>query len=80
MNHLHNAVRKCTQPFKGMWCGYLNPKEILALNDIEVDSDERDITMALDWKRRGISNGRWFYFKPNKRFETLHYGLRRNYH
>ena len=71
MNHLHNAVRKCSEPFEKMWCGYLTPLEILALNDIGVVCNERDIDLAIDWKHRGISNGHWFYFDTNDEFEAL---------
>jgi hypothetical protein len=81
MNHLHNAIKKCSWEYRQTWCGYLLPKEILALNDFGVHLHERDIEIAKDWKRNGIGGGRWIYFtidknsKVEKEFKLLKEGL-----
>jgi hypothetical protein len=71
MDHLLNAVMKCYYQYGRKWAGYLIPKEILALRDIGVKCDSHYIDIAIDWKRRGWNNGRWFYFEANKKFEDM---------
>lgn len=82
MNHLHNAVRKCSHNFKREWYGYLLPKEILALRDLGIKLDSRYVDHAIYWKRHGISGGMWTYFDIHKGIEkkwrTLKDGTRRS--
>jgi hypothetical protein len=67
MNHLHNAIRKCSYQGHGQhWGGYLIPKEILALKDFGVHLYERDVELAIDWKRAGRAKGRWTFFNLDK--------------
>ena len=70
MDHLQNAVKKCVRNYGKQWCGYLIPKEILALSEI-VKIDSHYLDVAIHWKRSGVSGGRWVYFDSNKRFEKL---------
>jgi hypothetical protein len=81
MNHLHNAVRKCSHQYERNWGGYLLPKEILALRDLGVSIAQNYIDVAVDWKQNGVSGGRWTYFDLNdnceKKFKILKEGLHR---
>jgi hypothetical protein len=83
MNHLHNAIRKCSHEYKWTWSGYLIPKEILTLRDFGVHFHERDIEIAVDWKRNGFNNGRWVFFTIDKNstvekeFKEIKDGIRR---
>ena len=76
MNHRYNAIKKCTRNHKREWCGYLIPKEILALKDLGVAIKIFDAEIAIDWKRRGVNNGRWIYFQANDEFEEIRRGQR----
>lgn len=69
MNHLHNAIRKCSWEYKRRYSGYLLPKEILALRDFGVILDDRDIELAIYWKRSGYCAGRWTFFDLDKTIE-----------
>jgi hypothetical protein len=70
MNHLLNAIQKCAHQCDDQWGGYLQPKEILALNDI-VSIDKHYVEIAVDWKRNGLSGGRWVYFNANEKFQEM---------
>ncbi|KPK10624.1 MAG: hypothetical protein AMJ56_07590 [Anaerolineae bacterium SG8_19] len=80
MNHLHNAIRKCSyQGYDRRWGGYLLPKEVLALRDFGV-ADLDNVDWAIDCKRSGIIYGRWTYFNLLKgenesKFKILKEGL-----
>lgn len=84
MNHLHNAVRKCSHQYKFTWAGYLIPKEILALRDLGVHLHPHDEEIAIDWKRKGEGAGRWTFFTIDKnsdcekKWRVLKDGLRRS--
>ena len=71
MNHTLNAVRKSVHNFKKNWGGHLNSKEILALKDLGCSIDPRDVKIAIYWKQKGISNGRWIHFEVNDEFEKM---------
>jgi hypothetical protein len=76
VNHRYNAIRKCNRNRLREWCGYLIPKEILALKAFGIDIDARDVDTAIHWKRKGINNGRWIYFMANDKFEEVRRGQR----
>ena len=76
MNHRYNAIKKCSRNNGREWCGYLIPKEILALKSFGAGMDERDVDIAIHWKRTGINNGRWVYFTANDEFEEIRRGQR----
>jgi hypothetical protein len=78
MDHRYNAISKCKRNGPGgrEWYGYLIPKEILALNAFGIVIDPRDMEVAIHWKREGINNGRWVYFKASDEFEEIRRGQR----
>lgn len=76
MNHRYNAIKKCNRNGGREWYGYLIPKEILALKDLGVKIDPRDVKVAICWKREGFNNGRWTYFTANDEFEEIRRGQR----
>lgn len=78
MNHLLNAILKCRHSNGRVWDACLNPKEILALNDLgPLVIKDHDWEIAVYWKRKGISNRRWVVVTANDRFEELKNNARR---
>ncbi len=76
MNHLHNAIRKCSHQYKRNWGGYLLPEEILALRDIGAITEKHYIDIAIDRKQNGRCTGSWTYFNANIKFNVLREGMK----
>jgi len=62
MNHLHNALRKCSCQHGLAWSGYLLPKEVLALHSAGVEINAHDLKLAIYRKQQGHTVGHWTYF------------------
>jgi len=75
MNHLQNAIRKTSRLDRYTWYGYLIPKEVLALWDIECEIDLRYVELAIERKRGGEGGGLWAYFKPSEEYLQRKHGV-----